>query len=274
MPLYKRIGNILRISTQQFFARDYLYEASALSFTTLLSLVPALSVCIYILSIFPFFDKLFILAKHYIFNNFIPSSGAVIEKYLDEFSQQASNLPKTSMIFLALSILMLVNLIKNVINHVWQSPKYLNIRSAILHYLAILIMPMLFALCIYISNAIMGLYWITQAADTLGVQILLSGLLVLGIEILSFTFLYFVMPNCPVNWKDCLLGGFVASILFEIAKFAFVFYIQTFPSYELIYGALAVVPIFLLWLYISWSVVILGAIVSNIAANERIASLK
>lgn len=263
MPKYKYLSRLLKTATKRFFADNYLYEASALAFTTLLTLVPLLSILIYVLSIFPFFDKLFMLAKHYIFTNFVPTSGTVIEQYLEEFSQQATVLPTTSMLFLLFSIIMLISLVKNIINTIWGSPRYRNTLLSILHFLAILVMPVLIAISIYITNGVVGFYWITHTADILGLQLLLSGLLVFFTETLSFTLLYMVMPSCPVKLKDGLMGGLVATVLFEIAKTGFVFYIQFFPSYQLIYGALAIVPIFLLWLYISWAIVILGALISH-----------
>jgi membrane protein len=83
----------------------------------------------------------------------------------------------------------------------------------------------------------------------------------------SFTILYLTLPNCPVKVRHALCGGFVAMVLFAWAKFGFSWYLVNFPSYELLYGALATIPIFLLWLYLTWIIILLGAIVSYVIAN-------
>jgi len=76
---------------------------------------------------------------------------------------------------------------------------------------------------------------------------------------LAFALLYYAMPNRPVNIADALIGGVLAGVVFELTKLGFGFYVTNFPTYELVYGAFAAVPVFLLWLYVSWLVVLLGA---------------
>lgn len=269
MIAIKQLLKIILSAVKRFFANNSLYEASALAFTTLLTLVPLFSVAVYALTILPFFDSFFLEAKHYIFANFVPASGVTIEKYLEEFSQQATVLPATSMLFLFVSILMLINLVKNIINDIWGDPTYHSIYRRLVHFIAILVMPVLISIGIYVSNVLIGIYWITHTADMLGLQLLLSGLGAFLVEMLSFTLVYYVMPSCPVRFQDSLLGGLIATILFEIAKIGFVLYLRFFPSYQLIYGALALVPIFLLWLYISWSIVIFGGMIAHGSSQEK-----
>lgn len=260
---------VLTSSMNRFFVEKYSYKASALAFTTLLTLVPMFTITVYVLTIFPFFDEVFTLAKHYVFLNFVPTSSVVIEQYLEQFSQQANRLPMTSMLILVVSILMLVALIKNIINEIWGSPGYKNIFLTIAHYIIILSMPVLIAIGIYISYYFFNSYWISSAANTLGLELVLSFLLPIFINTFSFSFLYLLTPSCPVKFLDGVFGGLVAALLFEIAKTGFVFYIKLFPSYELIYGALGVIPIFLIWLYISWSIIIYGAIISNNSSGKK-----
>lgn len=259
----KLVKNVIFDSLKQFLSGEYSYQSSALAFTTLLALVPIFSVSLYVLSIFPFFNQLFALVKHYIFLNFVPTSSALIEQHLDQFSQQANQLPMTSMLFLLASIIMLVFLIKDIINAIWGSPVYKSRLFRLGHFIVILLMPIAIALGIYASFYLFTSYWVSTAANTLGLSLLLSILLPVFINTFIFTVLYIWVPSCHVRIRCGFWGGLIAAILFEIAKNIFVLYLRLFPSYELIYGALAVVPLFLLWLYISWSIIIYGAIVSK-----------
>jgi membrane protein len=245
-----KISVFLR-SAKIFFADKYSYQASALAFTTLLTLVPVLAVAVYILRLMPFFNKLFVFAKQYVFMNFVPTSSVVIEKQLNVFSEQAGALPTGSIAFLVASILMLVLLVKNCINDIWGSPQYKSPILRAAHFLMILVTPIFVAAGMYLSS----FFWMSFITPVI-------------INALCFGLLYIVMPSCHVEIADGVVGGLVAAILFEIAKVTFVLYMQLFPSYQLIYGALAVIPIFLLWLYISWSIIIYGAIVSKVSATS------
>ena len=267
----KRIRKIVKSafkSSLQLFTGIYFYQVSALSFTTLFSIVPLFIVTVYVLSIFPIFTSMFTMAKEYIFANFVPASGAVIEKYLTDFSQQAATLPITSILFLAVSVLMLIVLVKNIINDIWGSPQYQSLVDSIAHYLLVLILPIIIIIGIFLTSYLMTSHWYSLAVDYLHIKFILSLVLSIVINSLCFTTLYWVMPSCKVNFINSFIGGGLASLLFEVAKVGFVFYLQIFPSYELIYGALAVLPIFLLWIYISWSIIIFGALVTKALSGK------
>lgn len=265
----KQLKDILVTSARRFYTEKYSDKAATLAFTSLLTIVPMLTIAIYLLTIFPFFNDLYNWTKHYVFENFIPQSGAVIEQYLDHFSQQASHMPTTSILFLLLSVLMLFNLIKSIINNIWGSPKYKSNWHSSAHFFVIATMPILMSVGTYVSYQLFESYWFSSTVKFLGLKLALTLLLPILITTFCFSFIYIVVPSCRVKTIDGVIGGFIAAILFETAKSVFAFYIRIFPSYELIYGTLAAVPIFLVWLYISWSIVVFGAIISNTCAVFR-----
>jgi membrane protein len=263
----KQLPYALQISVaviNRFFQEKYTYRASALSFTTLLALVPLLLVVVFFTSIFPIFTRLVALTQDYIFSNFIPTSSSVIQTYLEGFVQKAHNLPAIGIVFLFFTAGMLINTIVHTLNDIWRVPKRKkNIVPWVLYWLALILMPLLIGLTLFLSSYLFSLTWLSSAVDGLGFTFYLLGLFPLVMNTAIFTALYIIVPNCRVTQRDGFVGGLVAALLFEIAKKGFAFYIIYFPSYELIYGVLATIPIFLLWLYISWMIILIGALVSH-----------
>lgn len=264
--MQSRLFYTLQISLaviKRFFKEKYTYRASALSFTTLLALVPLLLVIVFFTSIFPVFTHLVTLTQDYIFRNFIPASGDTIQLYLQGFVQKAHDLPAIGIIFLFLTAGMLINTIVHTLNDIWQVPRQKkNLVPRLLYWGALILMPLSIGLTLFLSSYLFSLKWFSNIVDDLGFTYYLLLLFPLVMNVGIFTALYTIVPNCKVNWRDGLVGGIAAALLFELAKKAFAFYILYFPSYELIYGVLATIPIFLLWIYISWMIVLLGALVA------------
>jgi membrane protein len=259
----KSFPKILLRSAMELYSGIYLHQAASLAFTTLLTIVPLIIVTVYVMSIFPAFNDQFLLAKEYVFSNFVPTSREVIETYLNNFSEKASTLPVTSILFLGASVLMLIVFVKNIMNEIWGSPRYKNIINSIKHYILVMCLPMLILFGIILTSILMASNWYNLATDYLHIKFIASLLMSFIINTLCFMLLYWGMPNCKVSISYALVGGVLASLLFELAKVGFVYYLYVFPSYELIYGALAVIPIFLIWIYISWSIIIYGALVTK-----------
>ncbi len=240
------------------------YYASALSFTTLLSIVPALSVVVSFLSVLPVFNNFTLLAQKYIFENFLPTSGNVIETYLLAFRDQATHLPTLGLLFLFVTVIALLMTVENISNAIWHAPKRKSIFSQAGLYLFILLcMPVLIGCSVFISTYIISIAWIAGTTDRLGLKLPLLSSLPLLINTLIFATLYIAVPNAKVRWRHGFFGGFLAAILFEIIKKGFAYYLKHFPSYSLIYGTMATIPIFLLWIYLSWLIVLYGALVTH-----------
>jgi membrane protein len=254
---------IFNISFRRFFKEQYTYRASALAFTTLLSLVPLLTVIVFLVTKFPIFNKINILAQNYVLENFIPASNTTIQFYLNNFTYQASHLPKLGIIFLLLTAMMLIVTIEHTFNDIWDVRwKKRRIISLTIYWVVLMLAPLLIGTGIFISTYLFSLSWVESATHHLGVKTPLLYLPLL-LNTLIFSLLYIVVPNFNVDWRDGFYGGFVAASIFEAAKIGFAFYLKQFPSYELIYGALASIPIFLLWLYISWLIILFGALITH-----------
>ena len=248
------------------FSDDRLtYSASALTYTTLLSLVPLVAVSLAVFSAFPIFSQVSGEVQKFIFQNLIPTSGQVIQNYLSQFSQQAAQLSVISTIFLIVTTVMMMLTIERALNDVWRIRKHRRGLSAILRYWSVLsLAPIVIVASIAATSYVVSLPIILGTAQALGVKVALLKSVPIILTILVFSLIYVVIPNCHVPVRYALLGAIVATILFEIAKRLFVIYVTHVATYELIYGALAVIPIFLLWVYCLWVIILFGALMSNI----------
>lgn len=258
--------NIFWLAGKRLYLEQFTYSASALAFATLLSLVPLLSVLVSIITVFPVFTKFIQLTQNYIFTNFIPTSNSIniIQKYLLEFINQASRLPTFSIIFLLFTAITLIMMVEHCLNDIWGAPKrQKKFRAMFIYWIVLLLAPIFIGFSIFLSTYLFSIHWFSGATTKLGLKSPLLASLPLLINTFIFTALYVVVPNFKVKFRDGIIGGFIASLLFEAAKKAFAIYIKHFPSYELIYGTLATFPIFLMWIYISWLVILYGALVTH-----------
>lgn len=259
----KNIFIVFYQAVKRYYMDSFSYQASALAYTSLITLVPLLSVLIFILSIFPIFSEMTDLAKHYAFSTFVPTQGVIIEKYLNNFARHSSKLPVTGLIFSFVTVLMLVTLIKDTINDIWHHPKYKSFLSRVLHWITILILPLLMVIAISGTYYFLSFSWMVKVTHIKVLSAIISYVIPLLINTLCFSALYLTTPNCRVPVSASFVGGLIAAILFDLSKKLFTLYLYLFHNYELIYGTLAVIPVFLLWLYIMWTIVIIGALVTH-----------
>lgn len=241
------------------FMQDYCtYFASALAFTSLLAIVPLMAVSLAVLSSFPVFQEMSGPIQDFIFENFVPATGKIVQQYLSGFTKQVSNLSIWGVAFLFVTSVLLMFTIEQALNKIWKVRVQRHGTSAFLLYWAILsLAPILMGLSIAASSYLISLPFLST--DT---HINTSALLTHSPFILSFfsfTFLYMVVPNCKVRFLHAVTGALVTAVLFDIAKLAFTWYLTTYHTYELLYGAFAIVPIFFLWVYWVWLIVLLGA---------------
>ncbi len=267
--------NALISATLRFYKEKYIALASALAFTTLLALVPFLSITVFCITLYPFFSNLTNLTEHYVLQNFIPSTALSIESYLHAFLQQTSHLPMLSFLFLFVTALLLINTIEETLNEIWHSHKKRKKIWALIFYgLTLLLLPVIMGLSIFLSTYLFSLPWITATTSILELNTLTMRLLPILINTILFSLFYILVPNVSVKWRQGFLGGFVAASLFELSRIGFTFYITHFPSYELIYGAFAIIPIFLLWLYIVWFIILWGALLTYALSSQPAVSRK
>ena len=249
--------------------------ASSLAYTTLLSLVPLLTVMFGFLGGLPVFDKIGDTVQTFIFNNFVPTFGDTIQNYLVSFSQKASQLTITGLLVLFVIALMLMATIENALNTIWHVRDRRNPAARFLVYWSILTLgPILLGIGLFSTTYLMSLPLFTEVGGTPGLQKkILSSLPFLTTSV-AFTLMYILVPNCFVYRKHAITGGVIAAVLFEIAKYGFGFYVREVAKYETVYGTLAAIPVFLIWIYTSWVIVNLGAHITFCLSSFRLAKEK
>lgn len=234
-------------------------SAAALTYTTLFAVVPLMTVTFSVLSAIPFFHGMGGQIQTFIFSNFVPSTGATVQEYLQGFSIQARHLTWVGILALAVTAyLMLLNIEQafNVIWHIRQSRR--GVSSFLLYWAILSLGPLLLGAGFAISTYVASFTLLSGPHPLPGAATLLR-VLPLVCSIAAFTLIYATVPNTRVPMKHALAGGVFAAVLFEAAKQLFSIYVGLFPSYELIYGAFAAVPLFLLWVYLCWLIILFGA---------------
>jgi len=241
-----------------------LQTAAALTYTSLLSLVPLLTVGFSILSAFPVFKSLGKDVQDFIFTNFVPASQEMIQNYLLRFAEQASQLTTMGIIFLLVTALLLMKTIDEALNDIWEVGERREGISVFIVYWAVLSLgPLLIGISLAVTSYVVSLPLISDVAQNPTVAQLRLLIMPFLLTTVAFTLIYVVIPNRPVRLRHSFIGGLLAALLFEIAKKAFAFYVTQFATYELVYGTLAAIPIFLLWIYVSWLIILLGAEVTR-----------
>ena len=249
-----------RFSVRQFYRQRGLQIASSLAYATLVSLVPLVTVMFRFLKGLPVVENLGTKVQSFIISNFVPGIGDTIQQYLGEFSLAASQLTVTGIAFLIIMALMLLTTIDNALNQIWHVRVRRRPIARFLVYWAILTLgPVLVGLGILSTTYVLSLSFVSDVEATLGLKTRLLSWMPFIASATAFTLLYILMPNCLVSRRHALIGGIIAAALFEFAKAGFVVYVGAVTTYQDIYGAIAVIPMFLMWIYTSWVIVILGA---------------
>ena len=236
--------------------------AGALSFTTLLAIVPLTAVMVAVLSLFPVFGAWMNVIQDFIYSNFVPAAGEVVQKYLSQFAGKAGRLTAFGLVFLAVTSLMLMATIEQAFNDIWRVENTRKLTHRFLTYWALLTLgPILVAGSLVLTSKLFSLPFLGRAEVTLMYQFL-DVMLPLLLEFGAAVLLYTVVPNVAVRWRNAFVGAAFAAIMLEVAKNLFATFVKYFASYKILYGAIAVLPIFLIWIYISWVIILLGAIVT------------
>ena len=259
----KQFFNFSQAVSQAFYDDRCLRSAAALTYTTLLSLVPLSTVIFSVFAAFPMFDSVAAQIQAFIFENFVPTSGDAIQHYLEEFSSKTSKLTAVGTAFLILSALLMMNTIEGAMNDIWHIKSNRKPVPKFMVYWAMLTLgPILIGASIAFTSYLTSLPLFSETALVSGLKSQLLMLLPFLATTLACTLLYAIVPNTYVPLRHAVVGAVVAAALFEIAKKGFAVYVTAFPTYEMIYGALATIPVFLIWLYLTWMVVMLGAEIS------------
>lgn len=258
-PGARHLSGFLHFVLTRFVEDNCLGQASALAYTTLLSLVPLLTLVFGMLSAFPAFQGMQADIQQMLFENLVPTSGEQVQAYLMSFTQKTSQLTAIGIAFLIITALLMVRTIDNALNNIWHTSRERSFVSSFMVYWSMLtVAPLLIGVSVFVTSYLISLPLLHDMVEPNLLSRLLS-LMPFITSTVAFTLFYMLIPNRKVPLHYALIGGTVAAILFDIAKRGFALYVTHSDVYETIYGALATVPLFLLWIYVSWVVILLGA---------------
>jgi membrane protein len=246
---------------QRFREERALQTAGSLAYTSLLSMVPLFTVALAIASAFPVFSNAIETLQTFLFDNVLPDAPGLdaVTEQIDSFTRNAGRLTAIGIVGFMVTAVMLMLTIDNALNRIFRVQRRRSLVQNVFIYWTVLTLgPVLIGVSLSLTT--MGL------AGSLGIETLdlMARMLLRGLPFLftcaALALLYGVVPARRVELRHALTGGIVAGIGFELAKRAFALYLQQVPTYALIYGAFATIPLFLIWLYVSWVVVLAGAV--------------
>jgi membrane protein len=237
--------------------------AASLAFTTLLSLVPLVTIALTLFSAFPVFDDFSIQIKNYLLSNLMPNTaGKVITHYMEQFAESAGRLSAVGVVFLAVTAMLMMLTISQAFNTIWRvhRPRPM-VKLFVISWAVLTLAPLLVGASLSLTSWLVGLsLGYAKHIPVFGVGSL--KILPVLFTTLAFAMMFRLIPNRYVPRAHALIGGAVAAVLFETMNRVFGYYISHFPTYKLVYGAFASVPIFLMWVYLSWLIVLLGAVIT------------
>lgn len=240
--------------------------AASLTYTTLLALVPLVTIGLAIFSAFPAFKQFTVGVNEFIAQTMLPEAvGQIVQTHLEEFTRSAGKLTALGFTVLTITAVLLMQTIDGALQRIFRVRRRRPLGLRVLVYWGVLTLgPLLIGASLSLSSYFMRASMsVAQRYDAVRALDLIP----LALTIIAFTLLYYIVPNRRVLFRHALLGGFGAAILFELMKRVFAYYIAQFPTYTLIYGAFAAIPIFLLWIYLSWLVTLLGAVFAAALPN-------
>ena len=238
--------------------------AASLTFTTLLSLVPLITIALTLFSAFPVFQDFSAQIKNFLLSNMMPETGGkMISLYVEQFAESAAKLTAVGIVFLALTAMLMMHTIDEAFNTIWRVSKPRTLLQRILIYWAgLTLAPLLVGSSLSLTSWLAGMS-MGYAKQVPEFDVVMLKVVPVVLTTLAFSLMFRVVPNRFVPLRHAFIGGMVAAAAFESMNRAFAYYIEHFPTYKLVYGAFASIPIFLLWIYLSWLTILLGALIAS-----------
>ncbi|XZG70185.1 YihY family inner membrane protein [Chitinibacteraceae bacterium HSL-7] len=262
MPLVQRLSGFTRFFLHRLVRDRCLPMAGSLTYTTLLAIVPLFTIALTIFAAFPVFSSYAIRFRAFIATMLAPETGGkMVLRYVRQFSENAGQLTAFGMIGLGITALLLMFTIERTFNEIWRvrTPRKLLPRT-LLYWATLTLGPVLIALSFSLTSWLMQQ---TSQFEALTFAEFITGRLGPGLITFSLlTLLYIAVPNCFVPRLHGLSAAAITAVLLEIMKTLFGQYLKAFASYKLVYGTFAAVPIFLLWIYLCWVIVLAGAVLT------------
>ncbi|MFN3906700.1 YihY family inner membrane protein [Acinetobacter junii] len=239
-------------------------QAGSLTYTTLFAVVPMLTVFLVIISSIKALEPARQQLQQLIYSNFLPKSTIAFDKALNAFTEKSSNLTVIGVLFLFVTTVLMLTSIETVFNRIWRVKETRTGLVGFMRYWTIISLgPIVLGSAFVLSSTVASMNVLSN--NFAGYQ--LDGALILWLisfilTIVGFFILYWTIPNRTVPIFSAVIAAFFSATVFEILKRLFGWIMSNFTSYEIVYGAFAAVPIFLLWIYLSWNIILLGVEVS------------
>lgn len=260
MQLIVQIWRFIPYVIEQYGEKGCRQSAAALTYMTLFAIVPLMTVTYSMFSVIPAFQGVGEQLQNMIFTHFVPDTGQELGSYLKGFSEQARSLTLIGVGMLVVTAYLMLKNIEQVFNAIWGVKNPRKGLSNFLLYWAILSLgPILLGAGLAMSTYLLSLRLFVAEYDTLGILPFLLRFLPWILTSCAFTLLFAAVPNCRVPVRHAVIGGVTTALLFELLKDLFAMIVAQ-SDLQVIYGAFAVVPLFLLWIYILWMVVLGGAL--------------
>jgi membrane protein len=247
---------------------DLARAASSLSFTTLLAIVPLVTVAFAVIARVPIFEDSLKALEQFLLRHLLPFAGAAqVRAHIVGFSEQAARLTGISIVVIGVSVVLAIATVEREINAIWGIRRGRSLpRRLFVYAIGLTAGPVLLGASISITTWLVAhSLAVVPIRKTIGAHVVEA--LPFAFSTAGLTLLYKGVPARPVPWMPAFIGGALAALAFEGAKHAFAWYLTRISSYEAIYGALAALPIFLIWVYFCWLIILAGAAVSATIAE-------
>lgn len=271
IPSLKTTGEFLYFLAKRAKNDTIFRVAASLSYTSLIAIVPLLAIGLAIFSAFPVFSSARVQIEEFLMQNFIPAIEQEISQYLSEFVNAAAQLTTIGVVGLAITAILLLSTIENSLNFIFKVNRPRRFTTKItLYWTVITLGPLLLGATFSLRGYLFTLQKFMPNEIESG-SIMLSNLLPSIINMALLMLVYVLVPNKKVRIKNAFVGSLIAVILFWVLRKGFSIFFSMTVTYKILYGALATIPVFLIWMYLVWAVVIFGAVVT--AALEEYQSL-
>ena len=267
--IFQDVHALTRFIVARFIQDRCADTAASLTFTTLLALVPMITIALTVFSAFPVFEDFSLQTKTFLLKNLLPENAGTISQYMQQFSDSAARLTAVGIVFLTVTAMLMMLTIDQAFNVIWRvtQPRPL-IKRLVIYWAVLTIAPLLIGASLSLTSWMVGLSMgHAKLVSSFGVVILKT--LPVVFTTLAFALLFRVVPNRHVPWAHALIGALLAGVVFETMIRVFGYFISHFTTYTLVYGTFASVPIFLMWIYSSWFTILFGAVIAASLSHWR-----
>lgn len=265
LPFYhKEWFQFLLFVVERFESDKCRQQAGSLTYTTLFAVVPMLTVFLVIISSIKALAPAREQLQHFIYSNLLPRTGVAVEQYLNKFTETSSNLTVLGILILFVTAILMLSSIEDAFNHIWRVTKSRGGMIGFMRYWTIISLgPILLGSAFAVSSTLASMKFLSNniAGYELNGELWLW-LISFALTWLGFSLLYWTIPNRRVPITSAFIAGLFSALMFEGLRQSFGLLMSNFTSYELVYGAFAAFPVFLLWIFLSWNVILLGVEVS------------